>query len=117
MKKPITLLLACVLASCGPSESELRAELRQIDGEILQLNIAAQQHRAQMSQAELDAFVGSFAAGYGAVSGDYSLAGDGVGTAYNATNQASAANYSLDQIRKRWEVLSKRRLEILKELD
>jgi hypothetical protein len=70
-----------------------------------------------MSQAEFDAFIGSFAAGYGAVTGDYGLAGDGAGTAYNATNQASAANYSLDQIRKRFDVLSKRRLAILKELN
>jgi hypothetical protein len=51
------------------------------------------------------------------VTGDYGLAGDGAGTAYNATNQANAANYSLDQIRQRFQVLNKRRGEILRELN
>ncbi|WP_035600603.1 hypothetical protein [Haloferula sp. BvORR071] len=119
MKKPHCLPLAIILllAACGPNKSELRAELRSIQTEIAQLSIAARQHQAQMSSAEFDAFIGSFAAGYGAVSGDYDLANDGASTAYDASNQASAASYSLDQIRKRFEVLSKRRIEILKKLD
>ena len=59
----------------------------------------------------------SFAAGYGAVTGDYGLAADGTGTAYSAVNQASAANCSLDQIKQCFEALSKRRTELLKDLD
>jgi outer membrane murein-binding lipoprotein Lpp len=111
------VLAACIVPSCGPSEKELRAELQKVNTEIHQLQADAQQYRAQMSQAEFDAFIGSFAAGYGAVTGDYGLAADGTGTAYSAANQASAANYSLDQIKQRFEALSKRRSEILKDLD
>jgi hypothetical protein len=119
MKKAVlvTLALAGLLAACGPSKSELRAELRAIDTELVSLRVAAEQHRAQMSQAEFDAFIGSFAAGYGAVSGDYGLAGDGVGTAIDATNQANAASYSLDQIKQRHDQLAKRRAEIVGKLD
>ena len=119
MKKAVlvTLALAGLLAACGPSKSELRAELRAIDTELVSLRVAAEQHRAQMGQAEFDAFIGSFAAGYGAVSGDYDLAGDGVGTAVNANSQASAAYYSLDQIKQRSSLLSKRRAEVVGKLD
>lgn len=116
MKKLIILLFALGLASCGPSESELRAELNSINAELTQLGIAAQRHRAEMNNAEFDAFIGSFAAGYGAVSGDVGLAGDGASTAYNATNQASVASYSLDQINERASTLIKRRLVILRDL-
>jgi hypothetical protein len=119
MKKAVlvTLALAGLLAACGPSKSELRAELCAIDTELMSLRVAAEQHRAQMSQAEFDAFIGSFAAGFGAVSGDYGLAGDGVGTAIDATNQANAASYSLDQIKQRHDQLAKRRAEIVGKLD
>jgi hypothetical protein len=119
MKKAVlvTLALACLLAACGPSKSELRAELRAIDNELVSLRVAAEQHRAQMSQAEFDAFIGSLAAGYGVVSGDYGLAGDGVGTAVTATNQANAASYSLDQLKQRHDQLAKRRAEIVGKLD
>ncbi|WP_367872495.1 hypothetical protein [Luteolibacter sp. Populi] len=110
------VLAACIVPSCGPSEKELRAELRKVNTEILQLQTVAQQCRAQMGQAEFDAFISSFAAGYGAVTGDGGLTIDGAATAYEAANQASAASYSLDQIRQRFEVLSKRRGEILKDL-
>lgn len=119
MKKSIifVLVLAVVLAACGPDKATLRAELHAIDTELMSLRVAAEQHRAQMSQAEFEAFIGSFAASYGAVSGDYGLAGDGVGTAINATNQANAASYSLDQIKQRHEKLAKRRAEIVGKLD
>jgi hypothetical protein len=119
MKKAVlvTLALAGLLAACGPSKSELRAELRAIDTELVSLRVAAEQHRAGISAAEFDAFIGSFAAGYGAVSGDYGLAGDGVGAAIDATNQANAASYSLDQIKQRHDQLAKRRAEIVGKLD
>jgi hypothetical protein len=53
MKKAVvvTLALAGLLAACGPSKSELQAELRAIDTELISLRVAAEQHRAQMSQA------------------------------------------------------------------
>lgn len=111
------IIAACLVPSCGPSEKELRSELKKINTEILQLQTAAQQYRAQMNHAEFDAFIGSFAAGYGAVTGDGELAVDGTGAAWGAANQASAASYSLDQIRLRFETLSERRAEILKDLD
>ena len=119
MKKAVlvTLALAGLLAACGPSKSELRAELRAIDSELVSLRVAAEQHRAGISAAEFDAFLGSFAAGYGAVSGDYGLAGDGVGTAIDATSQANAASYSLNQIKQRHDQLAKRRAEIVGKLD
>jgi len=117
MKHSLLLVLAILFASCGPSESDHRVELRSIDSELFQLGIAAQQHRAQMSNAEFDAFIGSFAAGYGAVSGDYCLSGDGASTAYDATHRADVAGYSLDQVRNRVDALTKRRSEILNDLD
>jgi hypothetical protein len=112
----IPFLIALLLTACGPSKSELRAELSQIDAELMSLRIAARQHQSQMSQAEADAFIGSFAAGYGAVSGDYGLASEGAGAAYNASNQASASSYSLAQINERAGKLIKRRLVILEDL-
>lgn len=119
MKKVVLAILAIagLLAACGPDKSELRSELRAIDTELVGIRIAAEQHRAQMSQAEFDAFIGSFAAGYGAVSGDYDLAGDGASTAINAMNQADAASYSLDQLKRRHDQLAKRRAEIVGKLD
>ena len=113
----LPLLVACLMTACGPSESELRAELSRINAQMMSLNIAAQQHRAQMSQAEFDAFIGSFAAGYGAVSGDYELAGDGATTAYQSSQQYDASSYSLDQLKQRFDTLAERRLEIIKDLN
>ncbi len=77
----LPLLAALLLAACGPSDFELRSELRDIDTEMVAIQIAAGQHRSQMNQAEVDAFFGSFAAGYGATTGDYGLTGDGISTA------------------------------------
>ena len=111
------VLAACLVPSCGPSEKELRAELQKVNAEILQLHSAARQYRSQMSEVEFDAFIGSFAAGYGAVTGDGGLAIEGSGTAWEAANQASAASYSLDQIKQRFEALSQRRAEILRDLE
>jgi hypothetical protein len=111
------VVAACLVPSCGPGEKELRAELKTIDAEILSLQIAARQYQSQMSQADFDAFIGSFAAGFGAVTGDGELAIDGSGTALDAAQQARAAGYSLDQISQRFDALSARQREILKDLD
>ncbi|MCW1922637.1 hypothetical protein OKA05_08730 [Luteolibacter arcticus] len=119
MKKSIIviLVLAAVLAACGPDKAKLRAELQSIDAELVQIRSVAGQYRARMSAAEFDAFVGSFAAGYGAVSGDYQLAGDGVGTAVESALQYDASSISLDQLKQRHEQLAKRRTEIVPQLD
>lgn len=117
MKFFLVALVALLLSACGPSKSELRAELSQIDAELMSLRIAANQHRSEMSQAEFDAFIGSFAAGYGAVSGDYGLASDGVGTAVNSSRQYDASSYSLKQIRERTNLLIARRAAVVSDLN
>ena len=119
MKKSIivVLTLAVVLAACGPDKAKLRAELQSIDTELVQIRAVAEQYRAQMNEAEFDAFVGSFAAGYGAVSGDYELAGDGIDTAVESAIQHDASSHSLDQLTQRHDQLAKRRAEIASQLD
>jgi hypothetical protein len=119
MKKSIIviLVLAAVLAACGPDKAKLRAELQSIDAELGQIHAVAEQYRARMSAAEFDAFVGSFAAGYGAVSGDYQLAGDGVGTAVESAIQYDASSISLDQLKQRHDQLAKRRADVVSQLD
>jgi hypothetical protein len=111
------ILFAFLIASCGPSESELRAELQSIDRELMELRAAAYRYQTEMGQAEFAAFINSFAAGYGATSGDYGLASDGAGGAYNAVRQHDASSYSLAQIRSRQQVLGKRRAEVITELN
>jgi hypothetical protein len=119
MKKSIIaiILLVAVLAACGPDKAKLRTELQSIDTELVQIRAVADQYRARMSAAEFDAFVGSFAAGYGAVSGDYQLAGDGVGTAVESAIQYDASSISLDQLKQRYDQLAKRRAELVSQLD
>jgi hypothetical protein len=119
MKKSIivVLVLAAVLAACSPDKAKLRAELQSIDAELSQIHAVAEQYRARMSAAEFDAFVGSFAAGYGAVSGDYQLAGDGVGTAVESAIHYDASSISLDQLKQRHDRIAKRREEIVSKLD
>ena len=113
----LPLLAALFLTACGPSESELRTELRQIDTELVAIQIAANQYQSQMSQAEFDAFWGSFAAGFGATTGDYGLAGEGLSAATSAAHQYDLSAYSLDQLQARYAILAKRRAEILATLD
>ena len=112
----LPLCAALLLAACGPSESELRTELHQIDAELVAIQVAANRHRSQMSQAEFDAFFGSFAAGYGTTTGDYGLAGDGLHTATSAVRQYDHSATSLDQLQRRWITLGKRRAQIVAEL-
>lgn len=112
----IILVLVAMLTACGPNKSQLKSELSAIDHELMELRIAAEQHRAQMSQAEFDAFIGSFAVGYGATTDDYGLAGEGVGTVVNSSRQYDASRYSLDQLKQRYEILGKRRQEIVRQL-
>lgn len=119
MKKSIIAVLALVilLAACGPEKAKLRAELQSIDAELVQIRAVAEQYRAQMSAAEFDAFVGSFAAGYGAVCGDYELAGGGIDTAIVSAIQHDASSTSLEQLAQRHDQLAKRRAEIVSQFD
>jgi hypothetical protein len=119
MKKSIIIVLALVaiLAGCGPDKDKLRAELHSIDAELVQIRTVAEQYRARMSAAEFDAFIGSFAAGYGAVFGDCQLAGDGVDATATSVIEFEASSKSLEQIRQRHDQLAKRRAEIVSQLD
>jgi hypothetical protein len=117
MKQVLLFAFTFLFIACGPDKSQLRTELQAIDAEMVQLRMAAEQQRAQMDQAEFNAFIGSFAAGYGATSGDYELARDGVGTAVESSHQYDVSKYSHGQLKQRYEVLSKRRTEIVAQLD
>ncbi len=119
MKIPLlllTLLLGLMQLSCGPSENELRAELRSIDGELMMLRNAAYQYQSQMSQAEFNAMIGSFATGYGITSGESGLAMDGAVTVAGAASNYDTASYSLEQIKRRQTELMKRRAFIVAKL-
>ena len=108
----LTLLFSLLLPSCGPNESDLRAELQSIDHELVMLRNAAYRHQSQMNQAEFAAFIGSFATGYGITSGEDDLAGEGVGTVINAASDYDVASFSLEQIKQRQMELLKRRTVI-----
>ncbi len=110
------MLLAAMLASCGPNEAELRAELQAIDHEMVMLRNAAYRHQSEMSQAEFAALIGSFATGYGITSGEGGVAGEGIGTVVNAASNYDVASYSLEQIKQRQMELLKRRTIITKQL-
>jgi len=111
------LVLSLVLAACGPDKAKLRTELQSINAELVQIQGVAAQYQARMSAAEIDAFLGSFAAGYGAVSGDSELATDGIGAAIDSTVDYDVSSISLDQLKQRHEQLAKRRSEIVSKLD
>ncbi|GAA5117426.1 hypothetical protein JIN84_17400 [Luteolibacter yonseiensis] len=113
------LIIACtfLFVACGPDRARLRTELQSIEAEMVQLRIAAEQQRAQMDQAEFNVFIGSFAAGYGATSGDYELAKDGVGTAVDSSRQYDVSKYSHEQLKQRYDTLATRRTEIVTQLN
>ncbi|MEO5917254.1 MAG: hypothetical protein ABIS50_23690 [Luteolibacter sp.] len=117
MKHILLIAFTFLFVACGPNKAQLRAELQSIESEMVSLRISAEQHRAQMDQAEYDAFIGSFAAGYGTTSGDYKLAGDGAGAVARSSRQYDASSYSLDQLKQRYEALAKRRMEIVAKLN
>ena len=119
MKKSIivVIILAVALAACGPDKSKLRAELQLIDAELLQIRTTAGHYQDRLSAAEFDAFIGSLAAGYGAMTGDFELAGDGVDTAVSSVNDHGISKASLDQLKQRHDQLAKRRAEITSQLD
>lgn len=119
MKKSIitVIALAAILAACGPNKAKLRTELQSIDAELVQIQATAGHYRDRMSAAEFDAFIGSFAAGYGAMTGDFELAGDGVDTAVWSVSDHGNSSASLKQLKQRHDQLAKRRGEIMSQLD
>ena len=117
MKQLLLIAFTFLFVACGPNKAQLRAELQSVESEMVQLRIAAELHRAQMDQAEYDAFIGSFAAGYGSTSGDYELAGNGADTVARSSRQYDASSYSLDQLKQRYEALAQRRTAIVKQLN
>ena len=119
MKKSIVAVIALVaiLAACGPDRAKLRTELQSINAELDQIRTSAAQQQARMSAAEFDAHIGSFAAGYGAVSGDYDLAGRGVDVAAQSAMDFGTSSNALEQLKNRHDQLAKRRAKIVSKLD
>ena len=106
-----------LLTACGgPSKAELRAELQQIEGEMMQLEMMAYDARSRMSQAEWQSFVGGFAAGFGAVSGDGQMTFAGGNAVAGASGDYDRARFNLQQIQGRYNQLAQRRIEIHREL-
>ena len=112
----LTFLFSFLIQACGPNEAELRVELQAIDREMVMLRNAAYRHQSQMNQAELAAFIGSFATGYGITSGEGGIAGEGIGTVIDAASDYDVASYSLEQIKQRQMELIKRRVIITAKL-
>lgn len=109
--------LALFLSACGgPSKAELRAELQGIESEMMQLEMAANNFRSQMTQAEWQSILGGFAFGYGLVGGDSQLAMDGGGAWAGAAGNLDRAHFSLQQVQNRYNQLAQRRAEIMGQL-
>lgn len=103
MKTLLTTLAICCTAiftsSCGgPSKADLRAELQMVENEMMQLNSQAYNLKSQMNQAEWQSLFGGFAAGFGATSGDGTLALDGAGVVVNAAGNYDRAKFNYNQI-------------------
>ena len=108
-------LAGLLLSACGgPSKAELRAELQQIEGEMMQLYWTAQSLKSQMSQAQWQQFFGGFAATFGTFNGDGQLALQGTGVAVDGIGSYDRANLNLQQIEQRFMALDHRRNEILR---
>ncbi len=109
----VVLLVAGLLTACGPSESDLRTELREIESEMLAIELATRDHMARMDQAAISAAAGSFNAGYGLTAGDYDTVGEGIDVAVEATRRYDVSAYSIEQLRTRFQKLDARKQEIL----
>lgn len=83
---------------------------------MVQLEMVAYNLRSQMNQAEWQSFIGGFATGFGVVNGDGSLALSGGGAMASASGNYDRANYNLQHVQARYNVLAKQRFDILKQL-
>ena len=108
--KTLTLLIIAVIAiplsGCGPDKNQLRQRLGRVEMEMQQLQSLAYAQKSRMNQADFDAFIGGFAIGYGATSGDGQLAYEGGQTIGQAWGDSQNAQMSLDQIRSRYNQLA-----------
>ena len=110
-------LVGSLLVACGgPNEAELRAELQQIEGEMMQLEMMAYEFQSRMSQAEWQTFLGGFAAGFGLTSGNDQLTYSGGNAIAGASGDYDRARFNLQQIQGRYNQLAQRRIEIHREL-
>lgn len=118
MKQLFPAICVCLfLSACGgPSKAELRAELQQIEGELMQLEMMAYDARSRMSQAEWQNFLGGFATGFGAVSGDGKMALAGGNAIAGASGDFDRARFNLQQIQARYNQLAARHNEIRERL-
>lgn len=116
MKKYLILIALLALACCGRNQTKLRTELKSIEAEMAQVASSARNCQEAMNQSGADSFIGSFAAGYGAVSGDSQTALDGVASAVASGSQYESARSAFEQLQQRYEALSKIRSEILRQL-
>lgn len=106
-------LLALFLSACGgPSKAELRAEQAGIEQELMQIEMAANQLRAQVTQAEWQSFFGGFATSFGFFSGDNQTALQGAGVVANAAGNHDLATRNLQQLQVRYNQLAQRWNEI-----
>lgn len=113
----LAVLVGLLLSACGgASKAELRAELQQIEGELMQLEMMAYDARSRMSQADWQNFLGGFAAGFGAVSGDGQMTFAGGNAIAGASGDYDRARFNLQQIQTRYNQLAQQHGEIRKKL-
>jgi len=116
LRNALVFALAATLAACGPSKAELRSRLMQVEAEMAYLSSLAQSYRDQMTAADFAAFLGGFAAGYGATTADGALALQGAGVVFDADTQSRAAQMNLGQIQARFNELDTERTVLISRL-
>ena len=109
-------LLIVLGAAAGPDRQQLQAELGQIDSELYQLYVAANQQKAMVSAAEWDQAVGILAMAQGAWQNDEHRVWEGAGATLHGGLSAHQAEMPLKQIAGRAQQLLIRRDEILAQL-
>ncbi|MEI6605214.1 MAG: hypothetical protein WCP35_07880 [Verrucomicrobiota bacterium] len=116
LRNAFILVITATLGACGPNKSELRGQVRKIEAEMNYLNSLAQSQRSRMNEADFVAFIGGFAAGYGATSDNGQLVVDGAGVVLDAAQRSSDAQLSLNQIKSRYNQLAIERMGLLNKL-
>lgn len=112
----IIAIIAIPLSGCGPDKNQLRQRLGRVEMEMQQLQSLAYAQKSRMNQADFAAFIGGFAFGYGATSGDGQLAYEGGSVISQAADESQNARMSLDQIRSRYNQLAAERESIIGKL-
>lgn len=118
MKSVIIIsLLIFTICACGSNKTALRAELQEVEAEMIQLSTSARQYQKQMNQADDQSLLGSFAAGFGAVSGYIDLTGEGIGSVVQSSRDHNASRDALEQLSQRYDALAQRRDRLLQKLN